>query len=197
MQVVSGHAYYRKTNFHATVKRVVKVDDGIVHFEIVYGTRQTIRRSRSGTQPLARFRQWATCEIPPDYDFHRLDGAKIEPTYIVHDSAGKPLVRASERQIGRWQKMGLDIVEEDHQFRVRDCEAEEKLREIWRQQPDQNRFFLSVRNEKCCVCGKDHGLTRHHVLPQRHKKKLPLWLRKWLSNILFTCCGDMTKSCGW
>ena len=37
MQVAPGHIYYRKANFHATVRRVTKVDDGIVHFEIVYG----------------------------------------------------------------------------------------------------------------------------------------------------------------
>jgi len=187
MQVVPGHTYYRKANFHATVKKVTKVDDGIVHFEVVYGSHQIMRRSRSGTQPLNRFCQWATGELPADYDFHRLDGAKINPTYILHDSVGNQLVRASERQIGRWQKMGFDIIAEDRQYRLRDHETEKRLRALWHQQPDQNRYFLSIRNEKCCVCGKDYGLTRHHVLPQRHKQKLPQWIKKWLSNVLFTC----------
>ena len=53
-------------------------------------------------------------------------------------------------------------------------------------------FFLEVKNDHCVVCGKDHGLTRHHVVPKRHKRKLPLEVRKQLSNVLFVCldCHD-------
>ena len=39
----------------------------------------------------------------------------------------------------------------------------------------------------CVCCGRSDRLSRHHVVPKRHKRKVPLPWRNCLSNVLFVC----------
>jgi hypothetical protein len=48
-------------------------------------------------------------------------------------------------------------------------------------------FFLAVKNDACVCCGRSDRLSRHHVVPQRHKPKVPLPWRHCISNVLFVC----------
>jgi hypothetical protein len=48
-------------------------------------------------------------------------------------------------------------------------------------------FFMEVKNDRCAVCGATTDLTRHHIVPKRHKRKLPQPWRSCLSNVLFVC----------
>ena len=68
-----------------------------------------------------------------------------------------------------------------------DDQTERQLREA--HQGQFSEFFLAVKNDRCVSCGAGANLTRHHVVPRRHKKKLPPSGRRCLSNVLFLCAG--------
>jgi hypothetical protein len=66
-----------------------------------------------------------------------------------------------------------------------DDTTEKTLRELYF--GDFSAFFLAVKNDRCVCCGRPDRLTRHHVVPRRHVKKVPLPWRNCLSNVLFVC----------
>ena len=53
-----------------------------------------------------------------------------------------------------------------------------------------NQFFLAVKNDACVCCGRGDRLSRHHVVPKRHKKKVPMPWRNCLSNLALFVCLD-------
>jgi hypothetical protein len=66
-----------------------------------------------------------------------------------------------------------------------DATTEKTLAELYLGEFSQ--FFLAVKNDACVCCGRGNRLSRHHVVPKRHKRKVPLPWRNCLSNVLFVC----------
>ncbi len=66
-----------------------------------------------------------------------------------------------------------------------DERTEKTLAEIYR--GEFSVFFLAVKNDRCVCCGRPNRLSRHHVVPKRHRSKFPLPWHHCLSNVLFVC----------
>jgi len=39
-------------------------------------------------------------------------------------------------------------------------------------------FYLQDRENKCCVCGKEHDLTKHHVVPYCYRRYMPVYIKE-------------------
>lgn len=142
---------------------------------------------------MRKFLAWVDGEFTGE-DYHRLDGARCQATFIVQNVAGEPLFRCSERRARFYLRKGYAVRLDDRNLRLIDDTTEKKFAELYGERLGP--FFMEVKNDRCVVCGTDHDLTRHHVVPRRHKRKLPETIRRRLSNVLFVCreCHDRYES---
>ncbi len=181
MALEVGKKYYHKRSTRGTVRQITSITD-TVQYDVLYGP--ALKRHPKGSCNRRQFERWVDGVFEGE-DYSRLDGAILQKTYIVLNISGKPLFRCSHKRLQFYIRKDYvkQVNEDTYQF-TNDV-TENKLNELYNGQFSE--FFMAVKNDRCCVCGKDHDLTRHHVVPQRHKKNLPLELRTRLSNILFIC----------
>jgi hypothetical protein len=178
-----GKVYWRKGDrFKAVVIEVTAVDDTWVTYKVLHGPRSLTRKPAARCKA-ANFVDWQECPRQASYD--HLDGCKISPTYLVLGVGGEPLFRCSERRANYYRRKGVVRDLEDGVLQFTDDATEKRLREL---HPGRfSDFFLAVKNDRCCVCGATAALTRHHVVPTRHKPNVPRLWRSCLSNVLFVC----------
>jgi hypothetical protein len=182
MQLEVGKKYYRKRGCKGAVREVLRLTDDQVEYRVLYGP--ALKKHARNSCTRRNFERWADGELVGD-DYSRLDGAILQRTFVALNLAGEPILRCSHRRAKFYLRKGYARLVDDDTIQFTDEQTEKKLKELYNGQFSE--FFLAVKNDRCCVCGKGHGLTRHHVVPQRHKKKLPLEVRSRLSNILFLC----------
>lgn len=103
---------------------------------------------------------------------------------IVKNPDGKPLIRCSHRQATHYLKKGYAFLDGDC-LRFIDNTTEQSLLET--HGCLDHPFFLAEKYHQCVCCGIKEGLTRHHVIPRRHVKTLPLKVRKRLCNTVSLC----------
>jgi hypothetical protein len=191
MNIEAGKKYYRKRGLCGAVRLVLAVTDGRVSYRVLHGP--ALKRTPSGACSLRSFASWADGEFEGD-DYGALDGARLHGTFVVQGVAGQPLFRCSARRGRFYLRKGYAVRVDEGTLRFTDDTTERKLAHLY--DGNLSPFFMEVKNDRCVVCGKGQGLTRHHVVPRRHKAKLPLEVRKRLSNILFVClaCHDLYES---
>jgi exonuclease 3'-5' domain-containing protein 2 len=51
-------------------------------------------------------------------------------------------------------------------------------------------FLLTERANVCVVCGTEHNLTKHHVVPTRYRKHFPLEIKNHASFDVLTLCEE-------
>jgi hypothetical protein len=177
-----GKIYYRKgRSGHALVIRVVSVAEW-VEYQILHGPRRA-RVAGSGRCKTKNFLGWE--ETGEREDYTHLDGCKIFPTFLVLDTQGTPILRCSEQRADFYLRKAYARLVREGVLQFTDDQTENRLRELYRGQFSE--FFMAVKNDRCVCCGTATNLTRHHVLPRRHKKKIPQPWRGCLSNVLFLC----------
>lgn len=185
-----GKCYYRKVNFKASVRKILSIKDGKVYYERLYG----VKVGTQGICSLTRMRQWITGEISEKADFTTLTGAVVHPTLLCLGQDGQPLFRCSSKRAKFYIERGYaEKVDEDTiKLTEAGAKTEEMLLSLY---PDLSNkpFFFAIKNDKCTVCGKGAILTRHHVVPKRHKKKIPKIISSCMSNVLFVCADCHTK----
>jgi hypothetical protein len=182
MNIEVGKQYFHKRGVCGAVRRVLAIRDGKVDYQVLHGP--ALKRNALNTCSLRKFALWADGEFAGD-DYRRLDGAKLHGTYLVQNVAGEPIFRCGARRGKFYLRKGYAVEVSDGTLRFTDDTTEKKLSYLY--DGKLSPFFMEVKNDRCVVCGKDHNLTRHHVVPRRHKRKLALDVRKRISNILFLC----------
>lgn len=191
MQLEVGKKYYQKRGLCGAVRLVLALTEDRVEYEVLHGV--ALKKTTRGQCSRKKFLAWTDGEFTGD-DYVRLDGAKHYATVLVHNVAGEPLFRCSERRARVYIRKGYAIQVDADTLQLIDPTTERKLADLY---PGQlSPFFLVVKNNCCVVCGKDHDLTRHHIVPRRYKHKLPKSIRRQLSNVLFVCrtCHDTYES---
>lgn len=183
LAVQPGQVWLRKRSSVALVRRVRAVEDGKVHYEVLHGP-ASLRRKPLRSCNVRSFIQHARpIEEQPDYA--NLDGARQIATFLVLSTTGQPLLRCSEKRADFYLKKGFAQPVSEGILRFTDDTTEKTLRELYN--GEFSEFFLAVKNDACVCCGRGDRLTRHHVVPQRHKAKVALPWRHCLSNVLFVC----------
>jgi hypothetical protein len=167
----------------ALVRRILVVADGKVHYEVLHGP-ASLRKKPLGSCNVRSFVQHA-CQIAEQPDYAHLDGARQFATFLVLSTQGKPLLRCSEKRADFYLKKGFAQPVSEGVLQFIDDATENALRELYN--GEFSEFFLAVKNNTCVCCGRGDRLTRHHVVPQRHKRKVAMPWRHCLSNVLFVC----------
>lgn len=178
-----GRCYYKKRGVRASVRKVLRIEDNIVHYEVLHGPQKN--KQQFNHCSLRSFRQWSSGEIKEKDNYQYLDGAILWRTFIVQNTKGEPILRCSDRRAKFYLRKGYATVIDEDTLRFTNDQTENKLKKLYGE--DLSPFFLAVKNDRCCVCGATEVLTRHHVVPQRFKRQIPLKQRASLSNILFVC----------
>lgn len=182
-----GGIYYRKGKAgQALVVRVESVGEW-VDYTVIHGPRRALALGL-GRCKTKNFTNWQLTE--PCEDYSHLNGCKIFKTFLVHDTSGQPILRCSQKRAAFYLRKGFVVPVTDGVLRFTDAQTEQRLRELY---PGSfSAFFLAVKNDRCVVCGRASNLTRHHVIPRRHKHKISQPWRRCLSNVLFVCrvCHD-------
>ncbi len=168
MNLEVGKKYYHKRGLCGAVRQVLALHDGKVDYQVLHGPAR--KRQPTNTCSARKFAEWADGEFEGE-DYHRLDGARLNGTYVVENVAGTPIFRCSSRRARFYLKKGYAVVVNDGTLRFTDDTTEKKLASLY--DGPLSPFFMEVKNDRCVVCGKDHNLTRHHVVPRRHKRNLP------------------------
>jgi 5-methylcytosine-specific restriction endonuclease McrA len=178
-----GTTYWRKGDrFKAVVIEVTGVDDAWVTYRVLHGPRSLLRKPFIRAK-LANFTDWQPCERQDSYD--HLDGCKPAPTLLVLGVNGDPLFRCSAKRANYYRRRGVARDAGEGVLQFTDDATEKRLREL---HPGEfSAFFFAEKSDRCCVCGATAALTRHHVVPTRHKPSLPRAWRSCLSNVLFVC----------
>jgi hypothetical protein len=183
-----GKVYFRKNpgRPRATVIEVVAADEEWVRYRVLRGPNALLRKkvNRCKRKNFAAG-GWQECRRRDDY--HHLDGCKIFATFLVLGVAGDPLFRCSEKRARHYLKKGYVREAVEGRLQFTNDVTEKRLEELYR--GEFSEFFVAVKNDRCCVCGRASNLTRHHVVPTRHKAKMPARWRCCISNILFVCGG--------
>lgn len=178
-----GQVWLRKRSSTALVRRVRAVEHGKVHYEVLHGP-AGLRRKPLGTCNVRSFVQDAQ-QIEDRADYSHLDGAKQFDTCLVLSTGGEPLLRCSQKRAEFYLKRGFARPVSEGVMQFTDAATENTLAELYLGEFSQ--FFLAVKNDACVCCGRGDRLSRHHVVPKRHKRKVPLPWRNCLSNVLFVC----------
>ena len=184
--ILVGKCYYHRTFGHAAVRKIIEIKDNKVHYQRLRGS--AIKKiGEFGVCSIFSFRNWVHGEVNEKANFEALDGADLHPTYIVQNSKGEAIMRCTDRKAKWYTKKGYATLVDIATIRfVEGCTSEQMLLGIYGDLKD-NPFFMSVKNDKCCVCGQTYNLTRHHVVPRRHIKKVPRVVSSCISNVLFVC----------
>jgi len=178
---VIGQKYYRISGAKGRVIEVVSLDDGWVTAKVLHGPGALKHR---GYRCKAKNFHWHVCPDDLD-DYSKLDGCRIFSTFMVLGHQGNPIFRCSEKRANHYLKKGFATLVDDATLQFTNDVTEKTLERLY--EGKFSEFFMAVKNDRCVCCGKAYGLTRHHVVPQRHKDKLPLYWRRCLSNVLFLC----------
>ena len=191
--IQEGQCYWHKSQGKVIVRKILSIKDKHIEYKRVYGP-PTKLLNKTGICSFATFRQWLDGSVVENADFSILEGANIQPTFIAENSEGKPLFRCSESRAKFYLRRGFaDLInKETIRFNHTGKQTENVLASLY---GDTGKlpFFMAVKNDKCVVCGKQFPMTRHHVVPKRHKKKLPDWVKSCISNVLFVCSDCHTK----
>ena len=193
MKIEVGKVYLKRDNFLPTVKKVLQIEGDYVIYKALYGSGQFMRNPQNKVrkQKLQTFKKRLLGEIPeeddPEMYRQKYAGSILWKNYTVLTMSGEPMMKCYERKARHWIKKGYAVrVDEDTiQFTV--SFIEDKLRKYYGNNMQDNPFWMAERNKNCVVCGATSVLTSHHVVPERHLKKVPLEIRKNLSNRLFIC----------
>jgi 5-methylcytosine-specific restriction endonuclease McrA len=179
-----GQVYARRRNGKAEVVRVIAVDDEWAEFHFLHGPMRSMRAG-TGRCKAKNFTAtgWALTDERDDYT--HLDGATRFSTYVVLDTKGEPILRCSAKRAAFYLRKGFAREQSPGVLQFIDPQTEERLKVLYL--GGFTEFFMEVKNDRCCVCGATCDLTRHHVVPKRHKRKLPQPWRSCLSNVLFVC----------
>ena len=183
--VEPGQVWLRKRGSAAVVRRVLAVADGRVHYEVLHGP-PSARRGTAGACNLRSFLRHAV-RIEAQEDYSLLDGASKFATFLVLGTRGQELLRCSQKRASFYLRKGYARVVRPGVLQFTDDATERHLEELYL--GDFSEFFMAVKNDRCCVCGRASNLTRHHVVPTRYKAKMPARWRCCISNILFVCGG--------
>lgn len=189
-----GSCYYRKRNGQVSVRKITDIKDGIVYFRRLFGPHSHMKYGETGQTKIKSFKKWLSGEVCEGANFDLLNGAEIHPSYLVCDTSGNPIFRCTRKKANFYIKHQFaDLLSSDViQLNERGKQTEEILKMLHGEN-STNPFFLATKNDKCVCCGKTHNLTRHHVVPKRHKKKIPLEIIRCISNVLFMCMECHTK----
>jgi hypothetical protein len=198
-----GAIYLRRSRNGGTVRvrKVLSFDESNVTFEWVYGKPGTpVGRPNVETHKLRAFLSWlignhgdrngraGAIEVTADDDYTHYLGAIRYETFVCLKPNGEPLFRCSDRRARFYLRKGYANLVGENTIQFTNDTTEEKLAAFHGAKTlVENPFFMSKKNDRCVVCGNQYNLTRHHVIPQRHKKKMSLRMRKNLSNVLFVC----------
>jgi hypothetical protein len=191
--MLEGKCYYRKSNGRISVRKILGVRDKKISYQRIYGPPAKLLNTVQETNP-QRFRKWMHGEIIESADFKALDGAHIHPTFIVHSFDGVPLFRCSQKRANFYLRRGYatKIKEDSIRFTEAGKRTEIVLQNIYGDISDHP-FFMAPKNDKCVVCGKPNNLTKHHIVPRRHIKKINHTVSCCLSNVLFVCVDCHTE----
>lgn len=194
-QILIGKRYYRNHKGFA-VKEVLsfgtKHDKTMVTYKFIFGVKRLLGTTQTTT--LKSFAKWSNgcCDLLPSQNYEDFLGAIIQPTFLVRDTKGNDVYRCSGVCAKRYLKKGFAIQLDSETLQLTSDIPLVKIGECF---PNYltNPYFMAAKNTHCVVCGKTKQLTRHHVVPQRYKKYLPLEARQRISNILFVCrpCHDI------
>jgi len=190
MDIVVGKCYCRKKGQIASVRKVLGINDTKVEYVTLHGPiLNKVHRGSSGTKygcvSMRSFRRWAHYEVEEREDYKHLDGATILPTFLVLSTQGVPILRCGYKRAQFYLRKGYATLVSDGVLQYTNDTTEKRLVELYG--PELTEFFMQVKNDRCCVCGCGINLTRHHVVPQRHIKKIPIPWRNCISNVLFIC----------
>lgn len=186
--VEAGQVWVRKRGSTAVVRRVRAVEDGKVQYEVLHGP-ASLRKHMVGSCKIRSFLRQAR-QIEEQEDYSYLDGAKQFATFVVLTTQGDPLLRCSQKRANFYLKKGYVRQVTEGVLQFTDDTTEKTLQELYG--GEFSEFFLAVKNDRCVCCGRTNRLTRHHVIPKRHKRKIAMPWRNCLSNVLFVCveCHD-------
>lgn len=179
-----GRVYARKRNAKAEVVRAVAVVGEWVEFRYLHGSNRAMRLGvgRCKVKNFAAAGWELTAERD---DYSDLDGATLFSTYLVQDTGGNPILRCSEKRARFYLRKGYVREVASGVLQFTDRQTEDRLAGLYAGKFSE--FFLAVKNDRCVCCGATADLTRHHVVPKRHKATLPRPWRSCLSNVLFVC----------
>jgi hypothetical protein len=183
-----GKTYHRRGKAgHALVVRVLSVGEW-VEYEVIHGPKRALAL-RTGRCKARNFAAWEPIKERDDYS--HLDGCKLQATFVVLDTGGTPILRCSQKRARFYLKKGLVRPAGEGTLQFVDDQTERRLRDLY--SDSFSEFFMAVKNDRCVCCGTASNLTRHHVIPRRHRKKVPLPWRRCLSNVLFVCTSCHTR----
>jgi hypothetical protein len=179
-----GRVYARRRCGKAEVIRVTALADGWAEYLFLHGPMR-VMRAGTGRCKGINFAAagWTATEERSDYT--HLDGATRFDTFRVLDTKGEPILRCSAKRAAFYLRKGFAKEVGPDVLQFTDPQTEERLRVLYA--GGFTEFFMEVKNDRCCACGTTADLTRHHVVPKRHKRKVPQPWRSCLSNVLFVC----------
>jgi hypothetical protein len=179
-----GRVYARRRSGKAEVVRVTALADGWADLRYLHGPARAMRIG-TGRCKVKNFPAAGWEPVAERADYSDLDGAGRHDTVLVLDTAGEPILRCSHKRAAFYRRKVLAVDAGPGVLRFTDPQTEQRLRDLY--PVAFSAFFLAVKNDRCVACGATADLTRHHVVPQRHKENVPRPWRSCLSNVLFVC----------
>lgn len=181
-----GKVYIKQTSSNPTIRKVTKIEDGIVYYQYLHGPRK--RRVNVGQCKMRTFCGWATNEIKEETvetEYKKYCGAKIQEPHLMLGLDGNPLFKCSPKKAQYYLKKNLAISIDEKTHQLTTPSVEQRFEQLYGDKLSP--FFLETKNDKCVVCGINYNLTRHHIVPKRHKPHLLIESKMMLSNVLFVC----------
>lgn len=172
----------------AFVRKILGISNGVVSYEFVHGYKKLGTIGKCGISGIRSLKGWKF--VPPEAkkNLDVLDGCFIYENYNVLGPDDKCYFVCGSRKANFYLSKGYANKVNDNTIKLSNWSTIDKLEQLHGKGfTEKNAFFLAQKNKRCAVCGYQHALSRHHVVPQRNKTQLPLEIKRCLSNILFIC----------
>ncbi len=177
-----GKMYYRKKGGNGTIRLITLIEGDKVHYRVIHGP--SLKKHPLGVTSVRGMRRWLDGIYMGDHQYFKIDGATIKNTFVVENVNGVQEFRCGHKRAMFYLRKGYAKQINEDTIRLNSPCTTERFHQLYDM---TNKFFMSVKNDKCVVCGVDAPLTKHHVVPKRVLKLIPNKIKSRMSNILFVC----------
>lgn len=186
LEIIIGEVYVRKRGSNALFRKVLEIKDSKVAYErIDQKSAQSKRHSKNGKCGLMSFKIWADGIVTkPLITYY--GSLKLEH-YILHNLEGKPLLSIKRKKLDHYLRKGMAVFRNDI-YQLTTNHIEESIKATLG--TTTNPYLLHKKHSQCVVCGHEHNLTRHHVIPQNIFKNLPVEIRAHILGLILCMCVE-------
>jgi hypothetical protein len=187
-----GDLIYRrnKTTQRTIVRKILAIVDDSIHYECVHGYKKGMDQFSACKIKNLR-RSWKFVPEEIKNNLFLLDKDIVHSgmlnNFEVLGPDDKFCFFCEHRKGYYYLRKGYAKLVAPYVIKFLTWETINRLKSSYGEDFNLSPTFLIRNKHFCVICGNEHSLTRHHIIPKRKKKHVPKEISLFLNNIMIVC----------